>query len=138
VQQLVIPTEADVTGHVVDSSDVAGTYLITGHGHHAVGAATGHVLAGNAAVDGADLDSSHALCALHGLVDCASRLFDVSHDSAPYSTTPLDSQAQDLRAWITGVSSDLRDNGDDLGGSEIQRRDQALRLTAHAPARTMT
>ena len=57
VQQLVVPAEADVARHVVHPGHVAGADLVAGDRHHAVGAPARHVLAGDAAVDRADLDA---------------------------------------------------------------------------------
>ena len=134
VQQLVVAAEADVARHVVDPGDIAGADLVAGDRHHAVGAAPRHVLARDAAVDRAHFDAGHALGALHRLVDGAGGLFDVAHhaaaDPARCAPTPT---PRIRRPGLPRIAGDLGDHGDDLGGAEIERRHQPLRLCAHAP-----
>src|SRR3954447_13728522 len=97
------------------------------------------MLAGDTTVDRADLDTGHALGTLHSLIDGASGFFDVAHDAAPNPAALLHPEAQNFGSWVAGLSGDFRDQCHHLGGPEIQRGHQPVRLAAHpAVRRTMT
>ena len=58
---------------------------------------------------------------------------------APDAGAALDPDAQDPAARVPWIAGDFRDEGDRLGGAEVEGGDQALGLGAHARAlRTTT
>src|SRR5690606_28028520 len=138
VEQLVVAAERDVARHAVHAGDVAGADLVAGDRSHAVRAASGHMFAGDAAVDSAYLDPRHALRVTHRLGDGSRRIFDVAYDSASDSGGALDADSENLRAHVARVALHLRDDGHHLGRAEVERRDQPLGVAAHVACRRTT
>ena len=53
-------------------------------------------------------------------------------------TAPLDTQTQNFGAGIPRVAGYLSNHRNDFRGSKVERGNEPLRLSGHAPARTTT
>jgi hypothetical protein len=113
-----------------DAVDVGALHLAARDGGDAVGRHAADVAAGDARVDGADLDAGHRLRRLDGLRDGAHRPVDVGDDALAQAAAGDVAHAEDGDP----VGVDLAHHGENLGGADVQADDDLglVRAALHA------
>ena len=120
VEDLAVGVDRDGARAFEDALDVGARHLAAGDGRDAVGRLRADVAAGDAGVDGADLDAGHRLRRLDGVLDRArrsSRCCETMPLRSPRQGTVADAEDRDP------VLGDLADDGAHLRGADVEADD---------------